>query len=222
MKRLKLKGKVKNSSSKESKNTVSTHERILNDPSSINDLNIIIKEFVEYLQSYDCKKLDVSFKNIGSIFKKYLDKKQNFLVNQDLLNFLFTKIRLLIDLLIESIDLDEEEGSADILMYIFSLFTYNDEIEYQRQCMIKIIDKLFLTEKLLDNSIIDSINNNIVNSFYVETLFNTLYDRMNECSISHKNSFYNIYNFLILLDNNIQVQNVNMPINIKPSIQFLI
>jgi len=222
MRRLKLKGKVKNSSTKENKDTVPIHERILNDPSSINDLNILIKEFVEYLQSYDCKKLNVSFKNIGSIFKKYLDKKQNFLVNQDLLNFLITKIGLLIDLLIESIDLDEEEGSADILMYIFSLFTYKDENEYQRQFMIKIIDKLFFTEKLLDNSIIDSINTNIVNSFYAEMFFNTLYDRMNECSLTHKNTFYNIYNFLILLDQNIQVQNVNMPINIKPSIQFLI
>ena len=56
MKRLKFK-----------KTNLSLSDKILSNPNNINDINTLIKEIVENIQTYDIKKITVSYKNLFKI-----------------------------------------------------------------------------------------------------------------------------------------------------------
>ena len=208
MKRLKFK-----------KTNLSLSDKILSNPNNINDINTLIKEIVENIQTYDIKKITVSYKNLFKIFNKYLKQTDQNLIHSDLKIFLSSKLELILDVFTEEFDIDEEECSNFFMNKIISLFDFDVKEELISEILDRLIDKLFFTDKLLNNNLVDGIKVNILNSFYVEKFFNFLYEKINKCTFIHKNSFYNIYNFLILLKNinDIQVKNIEIDINLKSS-----
>ena len=145
MKRLKFK-----------KTNLSLSDKILSNPNNINDINTLIKEIVENIQTYDIKKITVSYKNLFKIFNKYLKQTDQNLIHSDLKIFLSSKLELILDVFTEEFDIDEEECSNFFMNKIISLFDFDVKEELISEILDRLIDKLFFTDKLLNNNLVDS------------------------------------------------------------------
>jgi hypothetical protein len=186
----------------------SIQKLIFEDVKNINKFNLLIEEFILNLQNKDLKSLQKYFKAISEILEYFLVKNTKN-ISKDLISFLNEKIKILSNVLIDSIDVDEDvDSNSKILNYLLDFLNFHNEEQLESN-LNEIFENLseiyILNEELVDPSQIQNFsqifinNKKVFDSLFLE--FNKNFNnKLQESNLSLNEEIqYNAFNFLMTI-----------------------
>jgi hypothetical protein len=186
--------KIKKTKEKETNSLSGIQQLIFEDVKNINKFNIIIEEFILNLQNQESEKIKQYYEAIKDIFKYFLNKN-NSIITKDLLDFLVSRIQMLVRVLIDSFDGDNDKLNTILIKFIFELFDYLTDItEY-----LTLLAETFIFDDGLtyDPKNIKQLAVRFSKAEHKLKLFTEILIKRAELST---NGIYNMYNFLRSLD----------------------
>jgi hypothetical protein len=190
MKKLRLtKTKPKQNQTQNSNNSI--QQLIFEDIKNINKFNIIIEEFTLALQNNDQEKVKTLYQTIKEVLEYFFITNKNIL-SKELTTFLQSKINLIINIILESIDEDEIKFSIILIKYIFENLKY---LENTKETIEAIADT-FIVDELFNARLIKSLSKGFEKEEnYLQLILECCYKKL--CNSTEEGLYYNIYNFVI-------------------------
>jgi hypothetical protein len=202
--------KIKFSKPKQKENNSSNtiQQLIFEDVKNINKFNIIIEEFTLALQNNDQEKVKTLYQTIKEVLEFFFINNKNKL-SQELINFLQSKINLIINIIIEALDEDEDKFAVLLIKFIFENLKYTANT---KEIIESLVDK-FITDELYNTRIIRSLSKRFEKAeshlqIFLDSCLNKLDNE------SEEGVFYNIYNFIISIERLIEIENKKLYQNV--------
>jgi len=197
----------KNSDKSSSTDPESIQKLIFEDVKNINKFNILIEEYILNLQNKDFKILQNYSKIILNVLEYFFVKNiKN--ISKDLISFLDEKLKILSNVLVDSIDIDEDvESNVKILNYLLDFMDYQIKEELSQnknlnELLANLSEIFILNDELVDPSQIQNFSQTFFkNKKFFDILFITFSKSFESIleDIGGEEILYNTFNFLMTI-----------------------
>lgn len=189
-------------------------KEIISNPKLINKFTIIIDNLINSLQSKNKRQSEKFLKHVTSILSYYL-KSPSIQPAQSLINFLNSKIDLLIKISIDLLKQDEDITRESVIVLfdiLISLFKFKNNDELMSLYGSLTHSLFFSPQEGIDSNIIQEFNKAFKD--HQLNILKALNANEDPNAISSQYSVYNIYNYLIIQSHISEVDNRTLYQNI--------